>query len=55
MLVRNVEPRLIVVGGVFIAPNQVTEVDDKADGLAGLITRGVLVKAEQSKEQKKDK
>ena len=55
MLVKNIEPRLIVVEGVFIAPNETKEVNDKAGGLAGLIERGVLVKVEEPKEQKKDK
>lgn len=57
MLVKNIEPRLIVVEGVFIAPNETKEVNDKAGGLAGLIERGVLVKVEEprSKEQKKER
>ena len=55
MLVKNVEPRLIVVEGVFIAPNETKEVNDKAGGLTGLTERGVLVKIEEPKEQKKDK
>lgn len=52
MLVKNVEPRLIVVDGVFIAPEAVVEVNDKAGGLDRLIKRGVLVKIEQKKEGK---
>lgn len=52
MLVKNVEPRLIVVDGVFIAPDETKEVNDKAGGLAGLIERGVLVKVEEPKPKK---
>ena len=42
MLVRNVEPRLIIVAGVFIAPDAVVDVDEKAGGLVSLLERGVL-------------
>lgn len=52
MLVKNIEPRLIVVEGVFIAPNETKEVNDKSGGLAGLIERGVLVKVEEAKPKK---
>ena len=52
MLVKNVEPRLIVVEGVFIAPDETKEVNDKAGGLAGLIERGVLVKVEEPNPKK---
>lgn len=55
MLVKNIESRLIVVEGVFIAPNETKKVNDTAGGLAGLIERGVLVKIEEPKEQRKDK
>lgn len=53
MKVKNVEPRLIRVGGEFIAPNQTVEVDDKAVGLQSFLDRGVLVKVEEPKEPKK--
>ncbi|MCQ9124355.1 hypothetical protein [Rodentibacter caecimuris] len=43
MLVRNIEPRLIRVGGEFIAPNQELKIADDAVGLARLIERGVLI------------
>lgn len=49
MLVRNVEPRLIIVAGVFIAPDATVEVDDNAGGLEGLLARGVLVKIDAEK------
>lgn len=57
MLVKNIEPRLIRVGGEFIAPNQTVEVADNAVGLAGLLDRGVLiqVETESTKEQKNTK
>lgn len=53
MLVRNIEPRLIRVGGEFIAPNQTVELADDAVGLKELIQRGVLMPV--SSESKKDK
>ena len=53
MFVKNVEPRLIRVGGEFIAPNETVEIDDKAVGLDNLLERGVLVKVEQAKAEKK--
>lgn len=43
MLVRNVEPRLLRVGGEFIAPNQEIEVAENAVGLASLLERGTLI------------
>lgn len=55
MKVKNVEPRLIRVGGEFIAPNQTVEIDDKAVGLQSFIGRGVLIKVEEPKEPKKEK
>ncbi|MCX2960300.1 hypothetical protein [Rodentibacter caecimuris] len=57
MLVKNIEPRLIRVGGEFIAPNQTVDVADDAVGLAGLLERGVLVQieSEATKEQKNAK
>ena len=59
MLVRNVEPRLIRVGGEFIAPNQEVEIADDSVGLIRLIERGVLIdvtpKSEGSKKDEKDK
>lgn len=57
MLVKNIEPRLIRVGGEFIAPNQTVEVADDAVGLSGLLDRGVLVQieSETTKEQKNAK
>lgn len=53
MFVKNVEPRLIRVGGEFIAPSETVEIDDKAVGLDSLLERGVLVKVEQAKAEKK--
>lgn len=58
MLVKNVEPRLIRIGGEFIAPDQVVEIDDQAVGLAAFLARGVLleVKADNhAKDEKKPK
>ena len=59
MLVRNVEPRLIRVGGEFIAPNQEVEIADDSAGLIRLIERGVLIdvtpKSEGSKKDEKGK
>lgn len=57
MLVKNIEPRLIRVGGEFIAPNQTVDVADDAVGLARLLERGVLVQieSETTKEQKNAK
>lgn len=49
MLVRNVEPRLIRVGGEFIAPNQAVEINEHAVGLADLIERGVLIRLDEPK------
>ncbi|MFZ7141568.1 hypothetical protein ACLSY0_00170 [Avibacterium avium] len=46
MLVRNVEPRLIRVGGEFIAPNQEIEVAENATGLASLLKRGTLIQVD---------
>lgn len=43
MIVRNIEARLIRVGGEFIAPNQDVEIADDAVGLDRLIERGVLI------------
>lgn len=43
MLVRNIEPRLIRLDGVFIAPNQEIEVAENAVGLASLLERGTLI------------
>ncbi|OOF52558.1 hypothetical protein [Rodentibacter trehalosifermentans] len=57
MLVKNIEPRLIRVGGEFIAPNQTVDVADDAVGLSGLLDRGALVQieSETTKEQKNAK
>lgn len=59
MLVRNVEPRLIRVGGEFIAPNQEVEIADDSAGLIRLIERGVLIdvtpKSEGAKKDEKGK
>lgn len=59
MLVRNVEARLIRVGGEFIAPNQEVDITDDAVGLVDLIARGVLVEvvplAENLKKDSKGK
>lgn len=49
MLVKNVEPRLIRIGGEFIAPNQTMEIADDAVGLQSFLDRGVLVKVEEAK------
>lgn len=49
MLVRNVEPRLIRVGGEFIAPDQTVEINDNAVGLTDLIDRGVLIRLDEPK------
>ncbi|MGQ0285856.1 hypothetical protein ACT2CV_01445 [Pasteurellaceae bacterium 22721_9_1] len=49
MLVKNVEPRLIHIGGEFIAPNQTVEIADDAVGLQSFLDRGVLVKVEEPK------
>lgn len=54
MFVKNVEPRLIRVGGEFIAPDETVEIDDNAVGLDSLLERGVLVKVEQAKAEKKE-
>lgn len=43
MLVRNIEPRLIRLDGVFIGPNQEIEVAENAVGLASLLERGTLI------------
>ncbi|HHF7111066.1 TPA: hypothetical protein ACPQZB_001802 [Haemophilus influenzae] len=59
MIVRNIEARLIRVGGEFIAPNQEVEIADDAVGLDRLIERGVLIdvtpKAEEPKKDGKSK
>ena len=59
MIVRNIEARLIRVGGEFIAPNQEVEIADDAVGLDRLIKRGVLIdvtpKAEDAKKDGKSK
>ena len=59
MIVRNIEARLIRVGGEFIAPNQDVEIADDAVGLDRLIERGVLIdvtpKAEDTKKDGKSK
>lgn len=49
MLVRNVEPRLIRVGGEFITPDQTVEINDNAVGLTDLIDRGVLIRLDEPK------
>lgn len=54
MKVRNVEPRLICVGGQFIAPNQVADVNDKAAGLEHFLARGILVIVESDKKPAKE-
>ncbi|MFZ7222716.1 hypothetical protein [Avibacterium avium] len=46
MLVRNIEPRLIRLDGVFIAPNQEIEVAENAVGLASLLERGTLIQVD---------
>ena len=55
MIVRNIEARLIRVGGEFISPNQEVEIADDAVGLDRLIERGVLIdvtpKAEDTKKK----
>ena len=59
MIVRNIEARLIRVGGEFISPNQEVEIADDAVGLDRLIERGVLIdvtpKAEDTKKDGKSK
>lgn len=59
MIVRNIEARLIRVGGEFISPNQEVEIADDAVGLDRLIERGVLIdvtpKAEEPKKDGKGK
>ncbi|HHV6870611.1 TPA: hypothetical protein ACUMWZ_001217 [Haemophilus influenzae] len=59
MIVRNIEARLIRVGGEFISPNQEVEIADDAVGLDRLIKRGVLIdvtpKAEDAKKDGKSK
>ncbi|HHF7319537.1 hypothetical protein BV195_00020 [Haemophilus influenzae] len=59
MIVRNIEARLIRVGGEFISPNQEVEIADDAVGLDRLIERGVLIdvtpKAEDAKKDGKSK
>ena len=56
MIVRNIEARLIRVGGEFISPNQEVEIADDAVGLDRLIERGVLIdvtpKAEDTKKRR---
>ncbi len=42
---RNETLGVVNVGGVVIAPKKSADVDDKARGLAGLVKRGILVKA----------
>ncbi|AWP53608.1 TPA: hypothetical protein ACPI87_000358 [Haemophilus influenzae] len=59
MIVRNIEARLIRVGGEFISPNQEVEIAYDAVGLDRLIERGVLIdvtpKAEDAKKDGKSK
>lgn len=54
MKVKNTEPRLIHIGGEFIAPHQIVEIDDKAVGLAAFLARGVLVEIKETKGNKKE-
>lgn len=53
MLVKNVDPRLIRIGGEFIAPNQTMEIADDAVGLQAFLDRGVLVQLEEPKAEGK--
>ncbi|OBW92987.1 hypothetical protein [Gallibacterium salpingitidis] len=54
MLVRNVEPRLLRVGGEFIAPNQTVELAENTVGLKSLLKRGVLIQVKVENDPKKD-
>lgn len=47
MLVKNVQPRLIRINGVFIAPGEVVEIDDNAVGLSSFLARSVLVEVKK--------
>lgn len=55
MLVRNVEPRLLRVGGEFIAPNQDVELAENTVGLQSLLDRGVLIRLDAASKPEKDK
>ena len=47
MKVKNVQPRLIRIDGVFIAPGDVVEVNDDAVGLSSFLARSVLVEVKE--------
>ena len=51
MKVKNVQPRLIRIDGVFIAPGEVVEIDDDAVGLSSFLTRAVLVEVKEEPAQ----
>jgi len=51
MKVKNVQPRLIRIDGVFIAPGEVVEIDDNAVGLSSFLARAVLVEVKEEPAQ----
>ena len=51
MQVKNVQPRLIRIDGVFIAPGEVVEIDDDAVGLSSFLMRAVLVEVKEEPAQ----
>lgn len=51
MLVKNVQPRLIHIGGMSIVPGQTVEIDESAVGLDRFLLRGVLVEVKAEAEQ----
>lgn len=51
MIVKNVQPRLIRIDGVFIAPGEVVEIDDNAVGLSSFLARSVLVEVKKEPTQ----
>lgn len=51
MKVKNVQPRLIRIGGQFITPGEIADIDESAVGLSSLLARGVLVEVKSEPEQ----
>lgn len=51
MKVKNVQPRLIRVDGVFITPGEVVEINDDAVGLSSFLARSVLVEVKEEPAQ----
>ena len=51
MKVKNVQPRLIRIDGVFITPGEVVEINDDAVGLSSFLARAVLVEVKEEPAQ----